>query len=141
MKHAAIFEWTWTLFVLLLRTGVITTIILLAAMIGIRFCRGASAAVRHRIWFAAVLGCLAVPCVMVFVPLRKFSLASPAAKTPPPTAIPEKLTRTPAVVEVVESSGNISESPAGAANRKCRPSEIPTLPKLRTNSFPVPLPA
>ena len=46
--NPAISEWTWTMFVLLLRTGIITTVILLAALVVIRCQRGASAAASPR---------------------------------------------------------------------------------------------
>ena len=86
--NAAISEWTWTLFEMLLRTGVVTTVILLAALVGVRFRRGASAAVRHRIWFAAVVGCWAVPLVIVFVPASMVSLPAVPAEVSLPAETP-----------------------------------------------------
>jgi hypothetical protein len=111
--NAAISEGTGTLFVLLVRTGLITTVILLAAFVVIRCHRGASAAVRHRIWFAAVLGCWAVPVVLAFVPVRTFSIPSP----PSLASSPLSHEPAPADLEIIEPVTADSESVPSGGNR------------------------
>jgi beta-lactamase regulating signal transducer with metallopeptidase domain len=86
----------------LVRTAVVTSIILLVTWLGVARCGGRSAATRHGIWFAAVLGCCLAPIFVVLLPAPIFVVSSatlePAALmtvvlAQQPSAIPERSPR------------------------------------------------
>ncbi|MEX1229888.1 MAG: M56 family metallopeptidase, partial [Planctomycetaceae bacterium] len=106
---AAISEWSWMICVLLLRTAAITTVILLAAALAVRWYRGASAAIRHRLWLTAVLGCLATPVVLAFVPSRVLSV------TPASVAVSTNETHVSPAIDTAETETVAREHESSAA--------------------------
>lgn len=58
------------------RVAAITTVILLAALAAVAWCRRRSAATRHGLWLAAVLGCLLAPLFAVLAPAPTLEIAA-----------------------------------------------------------------
>ena len=54
--------------IFLLRTAIVTTIILLAALLSVAWFRRKSAAIRHGLWFAGIVGCWIGPILAACLP-------------------------------------------------------------------------
>jgi hypothetical protein len=117
------------------------TVVLLVAFALTALLRGASAAARHAVWSAALVGVIAVPALTMVLPWRMdvlpsgwgssrtgsaaIAAAGELADTPMPTPTPTSWSSDVATEQTSPEAGVSSDETTGAGRRRCRTAPSP----------------